>query len=390
MHRWKGMTVEELGQSTPCYIFDLDRFRERLLDLKGKCPQNAALCFAVKANPFLIPAADECVDRFEVCSPGELEICKKYGIAPEKIVFSGINKRKEEILEALQYGVGAITLESLQQYVHVKECAAGLGRCIDVLPRLTNGSQFGMDRETLERILQDTFINDFIRVIGVHYFSGTQKKKTEKILEEARLLLEYGRGLQKHFGWKGRLLEFGAGCGVPYFEGDDFEGEFASFEALADCVGSEGADFCWTLEFGRFLAASCGFYLTSAVDLKENQGKSYCLVDGGIHHLNYYGQNMAMRVPMITHLKNREEREEKKDWCICGSLCTFADVLVRKVQLEGLSAGDVLVFENAGAYSVTEAIGLFLSRKLPRIYFYEKENGMTLKRDWMETSGINS
>ncbi|MEI3412825.1 MAG: hypothetical protein V8Q57_06260 [Blautia sp.] len=44
------------------------------------------------------------------------------------------------------------------------------------------------------------------------------------------------------------------------------------------------------LEMGRYLAYLCGFYLTSIVDMKVNHEQSYAIVDGGINHLNYYGQ----------------------------------------------------------------------------------------------------
>ena len=61
----------------------------------------------------------------------------------------------------------------------------------------------------------------------------------------------------------------------------------------------------------------------------------------------------------------------QQDWTLCGSLCTTNDVLVRSISLTGLQPGDLLVFENAGAYSVTEGLGLFLSRDLPQIVLWQ-------------------
>ena len=54
---------------------------------------------------------------------------------------------------------------------------------------------------------------------------------------------------------------------------------------------------------GRFIAASCGVFVSSVVDLKTNKEQNYCIIDGGINHINYYGQTMAMKIPAYTYVK---------------------------------------------------------------------------------------
>ena len=77
------------------------------------------------------------------------------------------------------------------------------------------------------------------------------------------------------------------------------------------------------------------------------------------------------------------------DYTLCGSLCTVADVLVREVKLKKLELGDVLEFGHCGAYSVTEAPALFLSRQLPAIYAYSKECGYECLREHIPAAEIN-
>ena len=161
------------------------------------------------------------------------------------------------------------------------------------------------------------------------------------------------------------------------------------------------------LEMGRFLAAFCGYYVTRIVDQKRNLGQNYCIVDGGIHHLNYFGQMMAMKIPKFCHVKqeteytkSRTEQPEKEvalnesgeeeAWNICGSLCTVSDVIVKQLPLVDAKIGDVLVFERTGAYSVTEGIYLFLSRDLPQIFFWSEENGLEQIRGALPTNEWNS
>lgn len=383
---------EKLVGATPAYVFDLDILSDRMDVLNKKKAGNTGLCYAMKANPFLVKPLETKVDYFEVCSPGELSICQEKNIAPEKIIFSGVNKRKEEILEAIRYGVFAVTLESWQQYRFTAECAKELGHKVRVMPRLTGGGQFGMEKTELERIIAESRSGELLEVAGIHYFTGTQKKKAGKILEEARELKDYADDLLKRLNFAAEILEFGTGMAVPYFEGEDFEGEWQAFEELSSFLETEGGSYFWNLEFGRYFAASCGCFATAVVDRKKNHEVDYCLVDGGIHHLNYYGQNMAMRVPKITHIKGKADAPDSgfREWCVCGSLCTFADVLVRKAAFENLAVGDMLVFHNAGAYAVTEAVFLLLSRKMPRIYFFSEKEGLVLVRDWVETFRLNS
>ena len=116
-------------------------------------------------------------------------------------------------------------------------------------------------------------------------------------------------------------------------------------------------------------------------------------MDGGINHLNYYGQAMAMKQPYCTQLDtegNEKTGGEEESWNLCGALCTVNDVVVKRFPLHKPQLHDILVFERVGAYSVTEGIYLFLSRPLPRIYFWTEGEGLRMVRDGVHTDLLNS
>ena len=79
------------------------------------------------------------------------------------------------------------------------------------------------------------------------------------------------------------------------------------------------------------------------------------------------------------------QTEEKEKWTICGALCTANDVLVRDIELTALGEGSVIIFENAGAYAMTEGMSLFLSHELPAVVFYSEKEGFKLARNKQET-----
>ena len=122
------------------------------------------------------------------------------------------------------------------------------------------------------------------------------------------------------------------------------------------------------------------------MDIKNNNDTDYIICDGGIHHLKYYGQTMAMQVPEMEVLNTSAEA---KPYCICGSLCTVADVLVREVELPIVSRNAVISFHRCGAYSVTEGSALFLSRKIPEVYLYNEANGLEKMRSFVDAAAIN-
>ena len=89
---------------TPSYIWDTDVLRAHVENMKNIVCDTAGLCYAMKANPFLITEFKDMVDKIEVCSPGELQICMKHKIPGSKIIFSGVNKTKEDVEAAFEYG----------------------------------------------------------------------------------------------------------------------------------------------------------------------------------------------------------------------------------------------------------------------------------------------
>ena len=373
--------------ATPAFIFDADEFGRRAKNVKSAIG-GASLCYSIKANPFLLACVPKEIDRVEVCSPGELAICRRVGVDPSTVVYSGVNKGSEDIAEAIEYGAELLTAESLRQLGLINAAALAAGKRVRVALRLTSGNQFGMDSENLKRAVAEKGSYEGVDIVAIHYYSGTQKKKLAVVEKELAELEELADTLEERFGLSGISLEYGPGLPADYF-GDDPEGrDMAVLAEAGAMIAAVAARRSVTVEFGRFLASPCGTYLTAAADIKNNNGETFVICDGGINHLKYYGQTMAMQTPPITLLGDHGEKTE--DYTLCGSLCTTADILVRKVTLPALSVGDVLAFGRCGAYSVTEGIGLFLSRQLPRIVLHSERGGNRLLRDFYGTDILNS
>ena len=374
--------------STPYYVFDTDEFAKRAAMIKAALG-NIHLCFSIKANPFLLHRIPEGLDRVEVCSPGELEICIALGIDPSSIIYSGVMKEETDITRAITYGAGILTCESIRHAQLESKVALAQGKKVDVILRLSSGNQFGMSLTDIEYIISNPDEFKGISVIGLHYYSGTQKslRKIKKDLDKIESAIST---LDEKYGFKPELIEYGPGLCVYYFEPDWEEKEKAALDEAATVLKEFAEKYPLGIEMGRFLAASCGKYFTTVKDIKTQGDANYVILDGGIHHLNYFGQRMAMEVPPIRYATDgKKAPDEEVDYTLFGSLCTVADVLVREVRLPHLDIDDVLEFGHCGAYSMTEAPALFLSRFLPAIYAYSSDKGYELLRDHIPASDIN-
>ena len=374
---------------TAFYVFDIGKLKARIAHLQAALPPEVVLCYAVKANTFITKELIDTIHRFEVCSPGEAEICRAVGVPSENMVISGVYKTPE-VMEAMVADLDfspIYTVESLEQYELFRRLAQQYGRTLPLLLRLTNGSQFGINKGDIEAIAARRGETPEVDILGIQFFSGTQKTSLKKLKREVGKLDDLLTLLEEKYGFVARELEYGPGFPVSYFQSDELdEAELLSgfSELLHDMTHHPKI----TLELGRSIAASCGTYYTHIVDLKRNQEQNYALVDGGMHHLVYFGQHMAMKQPFF-HVCGKEHLPATDQWNLCGSLCSMNDVMTKQSPLPDLALGDVLAFENAGAYCMTEGISLFLSRDIPAVYLL-LENGTAVQvRKAFDTATLN-
>lgn len=391
---------------TPSYIFDTDELCARIDAMQQILGCGVTVCYAMKANPFLISVLDKKLDKFEVCSPGEFAICEKEGINREKIVLSGVNKEKKDILYTMKTGaVGIYTVESLNQLELINSCAVECGIKVKVLIRVTSGNQFGINERQVYEIADRKDELKGIIIEGIQCYSGTQKKKLSQIEAEVVWLQAIAHTCEAEHGVELKEIEYGPGLSVDYFVTDKCDAMNADFDELKEfavMIKEMSEKFNVTLEMGRYIAATCGILISRIADMKMNDTTRYAIIDSGINHINYYGQAMAMKIPAYSYVKadgtvvkdrnvmSRLNGTDDEKWTICGSLCTVADLIVKNLPIGTPECNDKIIFYNIGAYSITEGIYLFLSRKMPVITAYNKDGSVEVYRDVISSDRINS
>ena len=379
-------TIENIG--TPFYVFDIDVLKNRINYLKNMLPENVHLCFAMKANPFVVKEIEDTIEKYEICSYGEWNIANELGVTNEKMVISGVYKDETSMIDIINhYKHGeVITIESINQIKLVDKITKDKNVVVDVILRLTSGNQFGMSEEEIISILENRSKYNMLNIMGIQYFSGTQKKLSRRIIKELEYVDDFVQKLKNELGFVTEELEFGPGFPVMYFEAETDFDENTYLMEIADKIKNLKYQGHITMELGRSISASCGSYYTKVVDKKTNKEGNFAILDGGMHHIVYYGQMMAMKKPMLDIIPKRSDNVE--NWNLVGALCTINDLIVKGLPVSSLELGDVFVFKNTGAYAMTEGISLFLSRDLPKVVFV-KDGKIEIVRNNIHTYKLN-
>ena len=383
-----GIPLELLAEragGTPFFAYDRSRLSERIELLRSALPAGIELSYAVKANP--IPAVVQhlaaLVDSFDVASAAEMRVALDTPMPADHVSFAGPGKTPAELTQAIAAGV-TIEMESETE----AERVAVIGERLGVRPRVAvrvnpdfqiKGSgmrmgggpqQFGVDAERVPALLQRLARLD-LEVLGFHIFAGSQNLNADILCDAQRKTVGLALSLAEAAPAPVRYLNLGGGFGIPYFDRDqplDLAAIGSNLQQLlAEEIRSSLPDARVVVELGRYIVGECGFYVTRVVDRKESRGKTFLVVDGGMHHQlaasGNFGQVIRRNYPVA--IGGRTEDDATETVSVVGCLCTPLDLLADDATLPRSDVGDLVVVFQAGAYGLTASPTAFLSHPSP-------------------------
>ena len=167
---------------TPAYVFDLDMLRERIRMMEGILGR-AQICFAMKANPFLVQCRDLGISKYEVCSPGEFHICKRFRQFHRRNLYcQEFSKAEEDVRHTIEIcgNKATYTIESRAHLELLERLAKEKGIILPALIGVTSGNQFGVDEEEICKIIDSRNQYPHIEfwccnIIGMHKSRNCQK-----------------------------------------------------------------------------------------------------------------------------------------------------------------------------------------------------------------------
>jgi diaminopimelate decarboxylase len=383
-----GVPVDRLADrvgQTPFFAYDRRLLTERVGRLRAALPAGISLSYAIKANPMpaVVQHLSGLVDAFDVASARELLTALDTPMPAGRVSFAGPGKTPAELRQAVAAGV-TVELESETEAARVVE----VGEQLSVRPRVAlrvnpdfqvKGSgmrlgggpqQFGVDAEQVPSLLK-WLAGTAVEVLGFHVFAGSQNLRADVLADAQRKTVELVLRLAEGVPGPVRYVNLGGGFGIPYFPQDqplDLAPIGDNLARLqAESIRPRLPDARVVIELGRYLVGEAGVYVTRVLDRKQSRGKTFLVVDGGLHHQlaasGNFGQVIRRNYPLVVGTRLDEKPAEQAT--VVGCLCTPLDLLGDDVSLPRAEIGDLIVIFQAGAYGLTASPTAFLSHPAP-------------------------
>ncbi len=391
--------IEQLraAHGTPFYLYEGKKIAAQAEILRNTFPDFTIL-FSVKANPFppVLKKMAALGIGADAASAKEIDFAEEAGMPAENIYYSAPAPTKEDIAHAI--GRCHIIADSLHVLSLLEDAAVAQNRTIPVGVRIhpdftMDGapqmpSKFGID----EAIIWNTDfakVYPHLRVVGLHVHIRSQVLDTAQLSRYYENILSLAVKLQNHLGTPLEYINCGGGVGTVYNPEKQSPLDFAALrQAVCKAKETYPLSTRLILESGRFLACSCGTYVTEIVDIKESHGKKYYVVKNGMNGFlkpvsgelfrPFLPQEIGVSYePLITendayNIQILSDSEETEVVDIAGHLCCGADVMAKNITVKKAAIGDLITFGHAGSYAYSLAPLLFASQPLPKQIFIDE------------------
>jgi diaminopimelate decarboxylase len=351
------------------------------------------VCYSMKANSnlALIRLFVSLGGGVDVVSGGELYRALKGGADPQKIVFSGVGKKEEEIEYALKEGILMFNVESSMELRTINEVASRANRKAPVSirvnpdidarthPYITTGlkqNKFGIDilRAPMAYRLASELPN--LKVIGIDCHLGSQLVEVDPFVEALRKLKGLVDDLRKE-GMEIRYLDLGGGLGITYND----EEPPHPFEYASNILEEiRSFDCTLVLEPGRVVVGNAGILVSKVLYTKENEEKRFIIVDAAMNDLvrpSYYGSFHQI-------LPVKEEAREEIVADVVGPVCESADFLAKGRKIPRPNPGELIAVMSAGAYGFSMATNYNSRPRVAEVMVRDDEIHLIRKREVYE------
>ena len=372
---------------TPFYCYSTATLRRHYeIFAQAFADVKALVCYAMKANSnqAVIKTLAELGAGADVVSGGELRRARAAGIAPEKIMFSGIGKTADELALALDEDILCINVESEAELELLSSIAVGKGRTARISVRVNPD----VDAKTHAKIATGKAENKFgipisrarevyaraaklpgLAVTGVDMHIGSQITELEPFDDAFALLSDFVRTLRAD-GHAISHIDLGGGLGIPYRDDNDPPPHPDAYAAM---VKRATRDLGCRLIFepGRLIVGNAGVLVTRVLYLKRGEAKTFVIVDAGMNDLirpTLYEAHHAIRP-----VREPPPGAVRALADVAGPVCESGDFLALDRDLVLPQAGDLLAVMTAGAYGAVQA-GTYNTRPLvPEVLVREAE-----------------
>lgn len=381
--------VEDFG--SPVYVYDSEKIIRQYNRLTNafKPVKNLKINYAVKAlsNISILRIFNQLGAGLDTVSIQEVKLGLEAGVEPAKIIYTPNGVSLEEIEAVAELGV-QINIDNLSILEQFGSKHPNTPVCIRINPHVMAGgntnisvghidSKFGISIHQIPhllRIVENTGMN----INGIHMHTGSDILDIEVFLYASEILFDTAKNFKNL-----EFIDFGSGFKVPYKEGDietniEELGEKLSARFLEFCE-EYGKDLTLAFEPGKFLVSEAGKFLVQVNVIKQTTSTVFAQVDSGFNHLirpMLYGSRHE-----IHNISNPEGKP--RFYSVVGYICE-TDTFATNRRISEIKEGDILAFDNAGAYCFSMASNYNSRFRPPEVLWHNNEAHLIRERETFE------
>jgi diaminopimelate decarboxylase len=408
----EDLAVEYIAKKvgTPCYIYSANTLKDHYRKfIAAFADLNPLICFSIKTcnNIHLLTELVQEGSGMDTVSGGEIFLALKANTPPSKIVYAGIGKTDEEIIYALEQGIGVFNVESEEEFENLSKLSASKNKKIKAALRVTpdvvdekthdktktgyKGSKFGVDIDRARTFFATYGKDPHVNLCGIHIHIGSpiySPKPYEVAIRKISGLID---GLEKE-GYPISIIDIGGGYSADYETGKSSSYEdFASvIVPLLKPYADKGVQII--MEPGRTISANAGILVTTVQYLKTGGDKKFAIVDTGMHHL--IRPSLYDAEHFIWPIRNQDKMNDPIDqriigqdnpelvkYDVVGPICESSDYLAKDRNLPLLKRGDILAIFTCGAYGMVMSNNYNATARPPEVMVNGKDLYLIRERE---------
>ncbi len=406
-----GCNTVELAKEygTPLYVMSETSIVEKCTEIRETFLnryERTRAAYAAKA--FLTLSMCKIIEREGLCldvvSGGELFTAMKANFPAEKIEFNGNNKSIEELELAIDYNIGRIIVDGLDELSLIEEICKEKGKKPNILYRITPGvksdshdyivtgkkdSKFGipLDDEVIFPAVQQAINSSYVNFLGFHFHVGSQLHDNKSHIQALDTALKLIKDTIEKYDYVTPELNIGGGFGIKYTDEDNRQ-PFAYFlDPMMERIEQFSKDLNITrpeivIEPGRSIVGEAGITLYSVGTIKDIKGiRKYVSVDGGMTDNIRPALYQAKYKGMVAN----KAGDPKTDLVtISGKCCESGDILIKDAHVAEPERGDIFAILSTGAYNYSMASNYNKNPIPPVVLVKEGKSEVIVKRQTFE------
>ena len=376
---------------SPIYVYDAEKIisQYQRLTTAFSSVKKLKINYAMKAlsNISILKIFKSLNAGLDTVSVQEVQLGLKAGFKPQDIIFTPNGVSLEEIEQAMELGV-QINIDNLSILEQFGQKYPKTPVCIRINPHIMAGgnskisvghidSKFGISIHQLP-LIHRVVKNTGMLINGIHMHTGSDIYDIDAFLRATEILFDAGRDFNDL-----EYIDFGSGFKVPYKEGDNQtdieELGLKLSKRFNEYKKTTGKDLTLMFEPGKYLVSEAGKFLTRVNVVKQTTSTVFASVDSGLNHLI-----RPMFYDAYHHIVNLSNPDGKERfYTVVGYICE-TDTFGSNRKISEIKEGDVLCFNNAGAYAFTMASNYNSRYRPAEILIYQGKDYLIRERETIE------